>query len=33
MMHAPRDELGGVLDQIVARLMKGLTRSGHLVEE
>ncbi len=27
------DELAGLLDQIVARLMKMLTRSGHLVEE
>ncbi len=27
------DELAGLLDQIVARLMKMLTRAGHLVEE
>jgi hypothetical protein len=27
------DELAGLLDQIIARLMKMLTRSGHLVEE
>jgi hypothetical protein len=28
-----RDELKGLLDRIIARLMKMLTRSGHLVEE
>jgi hypothetical protein len=27
------DEIAGLLDQIIARLMKMLTRSGHLVEE
>jgi hypothetical protein len=29
----PGDELAGLLVQIVARLMKMLTRSGHRVEE
>jgi hypothetical protein len=28
-----RDELAGLLDKIIARLLKRLTRSGHLVEE
>jgi hypothetical protein len=31
--RGPFDELAGLLDKLIARVMKMLTRSGHLVEE